>query len=116
MGHGGSELAEQQWIEWSVGVEADGEFSCFSDGAGREKGWSICADMITPAPTPPPTPSPTSHIVVSDGECDAVSYCVHSPNYPSDYGSKQACDIRFRSDGTLLVDGFATENSLDHLL
>ena len=61
-----------------VGVEADGEISCFSDGAGREKGWSIYAD-ISPAPTPPPTPSFTSHIVVSDGECDVVGYCVHSP-------------------------------------
>ena len=97
-----------------VGVEADGEISCFSDGAGREKGSSIYAD--TPAPTPPPTPTFTSHIVVSDGECDVVGYCVRSPNYPSDYGSNQTCDIRFRSDGTLLVDDFATENSLDYLL
>ena len=40
-----------------VGVEADGEISCFSDGAGRDKSWSINADMTTPAPTPPLTPS-----------------------------------------------------------
>ena len=55
-----------------VGVEADSEFSCFSDGAGREMCWKIYSDIMTPAPTPPPTPSPTSHIVVSDGECDVV--------------------------------------------
>ena len=61
-------------------------------------------------------PSSASHIVVSDGEGDVVGYCVQSTNYPSDYGSNQACDIRFRSDGTLLVDDFAIENSLDYLL
>ena len=37
----------------------------------------------------------TSLIVVSDGECNVVGDCVHSPNYPSDYGSNLACDIRF---------------------
>ena len=31
----------------------------------------------------------------SDGECDVVGYCVHSPNYPSYYGSNQACDHSF---------------------
>ena len=98
-----------------VGVEADGEISCLSDEAGREKGWSIYADMTTPAPTPQPTPSPTSLIVVSYGE-HVVGDCVHSPNYPSDYGSNQACDTRFRSDGMLLVDDSATENSLFYVL
>ena len=53
-----------------VCVEAEGGISCFSDGAGREKGSSIYAD--TPAPNPPPPPSSTSHIVVADGECDVV--------------------------------------------
>ena len=57
-----------------------------------------------------------SHIVVSDGECNVVGDCVHCPEYPSNYGSNLACDIRFRSDGMLLGDDFATENSLDDLL
>ena len=47
---------------------------------------------------------------------NVVGDCVHSPNYPSDYESNLACDIRFRSDGTLLVDDVATENSLDNFL
>ena len=51
----------------------------------------------------------------SDGECDVVGFCVHSPNHPPDYGSNQACDIRLRSSGTLLVDDFAIENSLELL-
>ena len=108
VGHDGGELSELQWIDWS------GEISCFSDGAGPEKGSCIYADTL--APNPPPTPSSTNHIVVSDGECDVVGYCVRCPNYPSDYGSNHACDSRFRSDGTLLVDDFAIENSLDYLL
>ena len=53
--------------------------------------------------------------MVSDGECDVVDYCVHCPNCPSVYGSNQACDIRFRSVVTLLMDDFAREKSLDYL-
>ena len=88
----------------------------FSDGAGREKGSTIYADMMTPAPSAPLTPSFTSHILVSDGESNVVGNCVHNPKYPSVYGSNQACDFRFRSDSTLLVDDFATENSLVYFL
>jgi len=99
-----------------VGVEADGQIYWSSDGAGEEKGWSICAGMTTAAPTPVPTPSPTSHIVVVDGICELVGDCVQSPNYPSNYGSYQACTISFRGDGTLSVDDFATENGFDYLI
>jgi len=98
-----------------VGVMADGQISWFSDGAGQEKGWFICVGLPTAAPTPPPTPSPTSHIVVV-GPCDIVGDCVQSPNYPSNYESNQACTVSFRSDGTLSVDDFATENSFDYVL
>ena len=55
-----------------VGVVADGEITCFSDEAGREKGWSMYTDMMTPAPTPLPTPCTTSHTMVSYDECDVV--------------------------------------------
>ena len=95
-----------------VGVEADGEIFCCSDGAGQEKGWSICAGML---PTPAPTPSPTSHILVIQGICEIIGECVQSPNYPSNYGSNQACTIGFRGDGTLSVDDFATENAFDYV-
>ena len=35
MGHDGGERPKLQWIDSSYGFEADGEISCFSDGAGR---------------------------------------------------------------------------------
>ena len=43
---------------------------------------------------------------------------VNCQNYSRSTGpvGVEACDIRFRSDGTLLVDDFAIENSLDYLL
>ena len=53
-----------------VGVGADGRISCFSDGAGRQMSSSIY--VVMPAQNPPPTHSSTSHIVVSDGDCDVV--------------------------------------------
>ena len=65
-----------------VGVEADGEISCFLAGAGPEKNWTMYADMTTPAPTLPLALSPTSLIVVSDGKCNVVGDWVHSPNIP----------------------------------
>jgi len=98
-----------------VGVEADGEISWSSDGASEEKGWSICAGMPTAVPTPAPTPSPTGHILVIQGICEIIGGCVQSPNYPSNYGSNQACTIGFRSNGTLSVDDFATENAFDYV-
>lgn len=99
-----------------VGVTADGQISWSSDGDGQDKGWSICVGIPTAAPTPPPTPSPTSHIIMIQGQCDIVGDCVQSPNYPANYGSYQSCTISFRSDGTLLVDHFATENAFDYVL
>ena len=74
----------------------------FSDGAGRKR---VGTDA-----------QPTSHVVISDGECNVVGDSVCIPYYFSNYGSNLACDIRFRSDGTLLVNDFATENSVDYFL
>ena len=98
-----------------VGVEATGEIFWSSDGGSQDKGWSICVGIPTEAPTPVPTPSPTSHILVIQGMCEIVGDCVQSPNYPSNYESNQACTIGFRSEGTLHVDDFATENQHDYL-
>ena len=116
MGYDGGELPNYSGSTGLVGVAADGEISCFSDGAGQEKSWSMYADITTPAPTLPPTPSPTSLIVISYGECNVVDDWVHSPIFPQIGGSHLACDIRFRSKSTLLVDVFATEISLFYFL
>ena len=82
MEYDGGELPNYSGLTGPVGVAADGEISCFSDGAGQEKGWSMYADITTPAPILPPTPSSTSLIVVSYGECNVVDDWVHSPNIP----------------------------------
>ena len=95
MGHDGGGTARTTVDRLVLGVLRQTVSSLVSQRELDEKGSSIYADMITPAPSPSPTPSPACHIVVSDGEFDVVGYCVHSPNYPSDSGSIQVCDIRF---------------------
>ena len=42
--------------------------------------------------------------------------CVHSPNYPLNYGSSETCTVQFNSDETLHVDDFATENNFDKMI
>lgn len=97
-------------------VEAQGQIVWSSDGASQERGWHICAVVPTPAPTPAPTPSPTPAIVVEEGPCFVSGSCVHSPNYPLNYGSSETCTIQFNSDETLHVDDFATENTYDNMV
>lgn len=75
----------------------------------------------TPSPSPAPTsenyvPSPTPAIVVEDGLCFVSGTCVHSPNYPLNYGSRETCTIDFNSEAILHVDDFATENNYDTLV
>ena len=65
---------------------------------GEESGWSIYADMMMPAPTLPPTPSPTSHVVMSDGECNVVGDGVHAQIVLQIMG--QIWHLRFVSEET----------------
>jgi len=97
-------------------VEAQGQIVWSSDGASEEGGWHICAVVPTPAPTPAPTPSPTPAIVVEEGPCFVSGSCVHSPNYPLDYGSSETCTVQFNSDETLHVHDFAVENNFDKMI
>ena len=70
----------------------------------------------TPAPNPPPTPSSTSHIVVSDGDCDVVDYCVHAQIIHQIMD--QIRHVTFVSEGMACFSWsiFAIENSLDDLI
>ena len=52
---------------------------------------------------------------VGSGSCVANGTCVQTPNYPSSYGTNEACSITADAAGTLAVEGFSTESGFDKL-
>jgi len=71
----------------------------------------------TPAPVPtppPPTPAPGTWELTGTG-CVVDGNCIHSKNYPSNYGNSEACRVQLFGDIALSVDAFNTEARYDFL-
>merc|ERR1719346_455369 len=69
-----------------------------------------------PTPTPQPTPAPPPGSWSIDGSgCVMDGNCIHSNNYPSNYGNSEQCFINLYGDIPLSFDTFQTELGYDLL-
>lgn len=68
----------------------------------------------TPVPTPaPPTPAPGTWELEGSG-CVMDGNCIHSLNYPSNYGNQEACSVKLWGSIPLAFESFATEAKFDN--
>ncbi|KAK3236856.1 hypothetical protein CYMTET_53029 [Cymbomonas tetramitiformis] len=69
-----------------------------------------------PPPSPPlPPPPPPPLFRMTSGRCTtaAAGRCIQSPDYPTNYGNNENCNIAMLSAGTLQVTAFNTESGFD---
>ena len=69
------------------------------------------AEAVCPAATPLPT------FTIISGPCSTSEQgtCVQSPNYPSDYGANEGCEISASAAGSLRTEAFSTEAEYDKI-
>ena len=99
-------------------VPTDGVLYWKTNSYTTYKGWEICFDLrppISPPSLPPSLPPPVPPLlpggVQISGECTLSrgGSCVTSPNYPSNYGGSQTCDISNMPRNPLAVLDWAVE-------
>jgi len=107
-------------------VEGDSEFTLYGatswgyacvgitvyDGVYSAMDWINSYAFAPPTPAPPP-----GSWVLSGTGCVMDGACIHSKNYPQEYGNNEECQVQLYGDIPLAVDGeFATESVYDKLV
>jgi len=73
-----------------------------ADSSEAQSGWKLCF-------------GPELYWIVHSGECMTLGDCIHSPNYPSNYGTGQRCEFEANFPGAIDVVAFDTNTYYDAL-